>query len=230
MPAANRVAVDARQRFLSAARRHAVRMSGERRLRRETHRIAIHVVAQRDDIGERDRPLGVERVVVRASDAARRRRAARSPPPHSARHGDRPAEALRARRRRSTLPPSISPSSAICSALRVAVPLSDVRTISVVEPGARRRFLARRRRARTRRRARAARRACAARESERRAPCDRRARPLPRARTPASRAGGSACGDVRSRQRAAARARRAVEQLAHALGDRAADDGLDVGR
>lgn len=72
-------------------------MTGECRLRGEAHRIPIHVVARRDDIGNGDGALGLEHVLVErwmlhhvAQQLDRRRRV-------TGRHRDRPAEALRRR-------------------------------------------------------------------------------------------------------------------------------------
>ena len=54
---------DRRERALVARRRHAVRVARERRLRRQAHRIAVHVVAQGDEIRQRDRALGLHGLV-----------------------------------------------------------------------------------------------------------------------------------------------------------------------
>ena len=82
------------QRRLRAERRHSIWMAGERRLRRETHRVAVHVVVQRGEIREGDRALrlqclrlegGVLRDVGEQFDRGGG---------VLLRHGDRPADAV----------------------------------------------------------------------------------------------------------------------------------------
>ena len=89
---------DPGKRLLRAGNRNAIGMSPERCLRREPHRIAKHVVANRHDIRERHRALRLE-MIVRKARVLRHvgqqlhRRCGVSP-----RHRDRPTEAVPADR------------------------------------------------------------------------------------------------------------------------------------
>jgi hypothetical protein len=73
-------------------------MAGKRRGAGEPHRIPIHVVAKRDDIGDRDRALGLVRLlrIRRVSDDVRKQLERGTCVLRQ--HRDRPAKALDARR------------------------------------------------------------------------------------------------------------------------------------
>ena len=185
-------------------------MRAVRRLHREPHRIAIHVVALLRDVRERDRALGLERVLRERRVAARRPQADRSPRATRVAGTEIVQPMPSAVALVPITAPSSSDSSAIAAADRRSVPLSDVRTSSVRQPAERvglRRGAAQRVDAEVRdRRARVG----AERAPARPPACDRRGRRPPRARARA-RGRRRSCrrvSDVRRRRQRRHRARR----------------------